>query len=113
MLVSRWLPLKRYTLPLLAGLSSCPPTSPLHAQPQQDEGPSYGDWTAEEPLVAVGTGVPRQNVSRSGRIISMQTGCLTMCGIISELRMWVDMLFECWFVIISVEQNVNVVPQMF
>ena len=61
--------LKRYTLPLLSGLSSCPPTSPLHAQPQQDEGPSYGGWTAEEPLVAVGTGVPQQTVSRSGRAV--------------------------------------------
>ena len=59
--------LKRYTLPLLAGLSSCPPTSPLHAQPRQGEGPSYGDWTAEEPLVAGGTGLPPQTVSRSGR----------------------------------------------
>ena len=47
------------------------------------------------------------------RFISMQTGCLTMCGIISELRMWVDMLFECWFIIISVELSVNVVPQLF
>ena len=69
--------LKRYTMPLLSGLSSVPPTSPFHAQPQQDEGPSYGDWTAEEPLVAVGEGtaraagteVPQQTVSRSGRAV--------------------------------------------
>ena len=47
------------------------------------------------------------------QFISMQAGCLAMCVIISELRMWVDMLFECRFIIIYVELNVNVVPQLF
>ncbi|CAL8256025.1 unnamed protein product [Boreogadus saida] len=36
------------------------PSRMIHREGEQDEGPSYGDWTAEEPLVAVGTGVPRQ-----------------------------------------------------
>ncbi|CAL8406412.1 unnamed protein product [Arctogadus glacialis] len=55
---------------------------PLDSDGQtQDEGPSYGDWTVEEPLVAVGTGtaqvtgteVPQQIVSRSGRAIDLYT----------------------------------------
>lgn len=70
--------LKPYTLPLASGSSSCLPTSLLHAPSRPGERPSCGEWAAEDPLVAGGTGtvqvtgttVPQQTVSRSGRAVS-------------------------------------------